>query len=237
MTILNEIEFLEPKEIIPHEEPSIEKLNALISKIKNDGFINHPILTTKIKNKIIILDGTHRFFALKNLNVKFIPIQLVNYHKKRIKLSSWAWQFNVNEEFKNFLKTFDLKITYEIRMPKNYEILIKSKETFLVKFSDKFKFLSFLNEIKNLRYERVLREQLIEGIIFPKLNHNFFLFLAKNNLKIPSGITRFKVQNRILYLKVPLNVLNDERLILEFKEHLKNRKFRIYEESVLVFEE
>ncbi|MEO0159537.1 MAG: ParB/RepB/Spo0J family partition protein [candidate division WOR-3 bacterium] len=237
MQILNEIEFLSPEIIIPHEEPSLIKLNKLISKIENDGFINHPILCTKLKDKIIILDGTHRFYALKHLNVKFIPIQLVRYDKRKVKLSSWCWQFKIDDKFLNIIRNFDGNFIRELRRPRNYEILIKSNESFILKFKNRMEFLKFLGTLNNFDYERVLREQLIEGIVFPTLNHKFFLFLANNGYRIPSGITRFKVQHRILFLKVPLNVLNNHDKILEFKNQIQNRKYRVYEESVVIFEE
>ncbi len=237
MQILNEIEFLDVNKVIPHEEPSKDRLNKLVLKIKDDGFVNHPIICTKIKDKIIILDGTHRYNALKEIGVKFIPIQLVSYDKRRIKLSSWAWQFKVDNQFLLSIRNFDGRILREARNPRRYEVLIKSKESFILKFNNRLEFLKFLNGLKTISYERVLRDNVIEGIVFPKLHHSFFFFLAKNNYKIPSGITKFRVERRILSLKVPLNVLNGENLIFEFKEKLRERKFRIYEESVLIFED
>ncbi len=237
MQILNEIEFLDANKVIPHEEPSNERLNKLVLKIKKDGFVNHPIVCTNIKDKIIILDGTHRYNALKEIGVKFIPIQLVSYDRRRIKLNSWAWQFKFDDQFLAFIRSFDGRIFKEVRNPRNYEVLIKSRDSFILKFNNRVEFLKFLNELKNISYERVLRKDVVEGIVFPKLDHSFFFFLAKNNYRIPSGITRFKVERRILFLKVSLDVLNDEKLIFEFKEKLKERKFRIYEESVLIFED
>lgn len=236
MKILNEIKFLSPNLIIPHEEPSQTKLNELTFKIKKDGFVNHPILCTKLDEKIIILDGTHRFYALKHLDIKFIPIQLVQYNKMRIKLSSWCWQFRIDENFLKLLSEFNGNILSQTRNPRNYEVLIKSSESFILKFKNKVDFLRFLRSLNNIEYERVLKDNLVEGIIFPTLNHNFFLFLARNGYKIPSGITRFKIQNRILFLRVPLSILSDEYEIVKFKEQIKERKFRVYEESVLVFE-
>lgn len=238
MQFLSEIEFLSIDRIIPHETPSIEKLNNLLEKIKSDKYINHPIVATRIGDKVIILDGTHRFYALKSLSVNFAPIQVVNYDKKRIKLSSWSWDFKINEEFMDFIKSFDGKLYFKRGNIRNYEVMIRSKETFILNLGKREKFIKFLNSLgeKISHYDRVLKQTLKEGIIFPRLNHNLFLYLARNNLTIPSGITRFKVQNRILFLKVPLDILNDSNLIEKFKKDIFKRSYRIYEESVLIFE-
>ncbi|MCS7244708.1 MAG: ParB N-terminal domain-containing protein [candidate division WOR-3 bacterium] len=239
MQFLNEIEFISIDKIFPHETPSIEKLNNLLEKIKIDKYINHPIVATKIREKIIILDGTHRFYALKSLNVNFVPVQLVNYDKRRIRLSSWAWDFKIGEEFMDFIRSFDGKLYFKKGNIGIYEIMIKSRDIFVLNLEKRDNFIKFLNSlVKRIsHYNRVLKQDLKEGIIFPRLHHKLFLYLARNNLTIPSGITRFKVQHRILYLKVPLDALNDINLILKFKSDMLNRSYRIYDESVLIFEE
>jgi ParB-like chromosome segregation protein Spo0J len=49
-------------------------LRKLIKEIKKDGFINNPIIVDR--NTRIILDGHHRFNAIKFLGLALSPVYL-----------------------------------------------------------------------------------------------------------------------------------------------------------------
>jgi hypothetical protein len=239
MNIFDEIQFLNIEEIFAHEEPNPLKLKNLTEKIKSEKFINHPILVSNIKEKFMILDGTHRYNALKNLHVNLVPAQIVNFPSKRIHLSSWAWNLKIDETLIKFIENFDGKIRTSNEMPKNYQILLISKNDYIINFKNKIEFLTFLNELKKLieNYERVIPTECKEGLVFPKLSHKLFEYLVEKHLTIPSGITRFRIDGRVLFLKVPIEILNDYQSSLKFNKELKKRKYRFYQESVFIFEE
>mgnify|MGYP001187155032 FL=1 len=71
-------------ELIPHEKVSkkgINQLNNYISNIRPE-IILPSILICKETN--VIIDGHHRFHALKLLNIDLIPVSLIDYNSDLI---------------------------------------------------------------------------------------------------------------------------------------------------------
>lgn len=71
-----------------HEEiiPSI--LKWLVEKIKNDGVFKDPIIVDE--KTLVVLDGMHRVAAAKELDLKYIPVCLVDYDNPNIGLYTWT---------------------------------------------------------------------------------------------------------------------------------------------------
>jgi hypothetical protein len=60
----------------PHEKGSPLYLKMLRQEIVRDGFLRHPIIADR--NTFVILDGMHRWLALKSLGYSLIPTILVD---------------------------------------------------------------------------------------------------------------------------------------------------------------
>lgn len=60
----------------PHEKGSPLYLELLKQEIMKDGFLRHPIIADR--NTFVILDGMHRWLALKSLGYNLIPTILVD---------------------------------------------------------------------------------------------------------------------------------------------------------------
>lgn len=75
-------------DLLKQHEMVIEcHLERLLAEIKKDGCIKDPIIADK--NTLVILDGHHRFNALKRLGAKFCPVCLVDYASDKIKVGCW----------------------------------------------------------------------------------------------------------------------------------------------------
>ena len=71
----------------PHEEiieDYLEKLSSIIRKCK---FLKNPIIVDLNSN--VILDGMHRWHALKRMGFKYIGVCYVDYRDPRVKLRRW----------------------------------------------------------------------------------------------------------------------------------------------------
>lgn len=67
----------------PHEKGSPLYLELLKQEILEDGMLKYPIIADE--KTLVILDGMHRWLALKNLGYALIPVMLVNaFQKPRI---------------------------------------------------------------------------------------------------------------------------------------------------------
>jgi cysteine synthase/O-phosphoserine sulfhydrylase/cystathionine beta-synthase len=70
-----------------HEEVDPEHLKELTQKIASDKILKFAIVADKNTN--VVLDGEHRFNALKNLGCKKIPVVYVDYNSPDIVVQSW----------------------------------------------------------------------------------------------------------------------------------------------------
>jgi hypothetical protein len=62
-------------------------LQVLKTEIASDGILRLPIAVDKDTN--IIIDGHHRFRALRQLRCKNIPVVLINYDSDDIRALAW----------------------------------------------------------------------------------------------------------------------------------------------------
>ncbi len=71
----------------PHEEVVPGELSALSSSIRSDGVLRHPIIADDKTG--IVLDGTHRLLALRQLRCRLAPVALVDYRNPTITIERW----------------------------------------------------------------------------------------------------------------------------------------------------
>ena len=77
-----------------HEETTEELLTRLAEEIRADGFLRKPIL---VEDRFyVILDGHHRYEALKKLGCRLIPVYLVDYFDEAIYLTTWPGAKHTN---------------------------------------------------------------------------------------------------------------------------------------------
>ena len=83
--LVKELDLVDPKLIFPHENVIDEKTSLLIDYLKsfNDSVVVSSILCCS--KTMVIIDGHHRFFALKNLGFKKIPVTKIDYFSNDIK--------------------------------------------------------------------------------------------------------------------------------------------------------
>jgi len=71
----------------PHERTKPELLEKLVEAIRADGFLRRPLLVED--EHFVILDGHHRYEALRLLGCVRIPVYLVHYGDPAIGLTTW----------------------------------------------------------------------------------------------------------------------------------------------------
>jgi len=113
-------ELVEIGRLKSHEEVRSELLESLVAEIKRDGFLRKPVL---VENRhYIILDGHHRFEALKALGCKKIPVYLVDYFDDAIFLTTWP-----EAKHKNVTKNdvIDMAKSGKLYPPKTTKHIVK----------------------------------------------------------------------------------------------------------------
>lgn len=81
------LRLLPAEQLHAHEETIPHYLKELTERITQDTVVKHPLIVED-KN-FIILDGMHRFAALKDLGCNLIPVALVDYENPRITIERW----------------------------------------------------------------------------------------------------------------------------------------------------
>ncbi len=86
-----EIKWIPTKNLLEHEEVDPEEVNKIHRTLQKNKFT--PIVVTKIpdKDRYVILDGHHRFNALKKNSAESVPCIVVDY--KSVKLDHWREEY------------------------------------------------------------------------------------------------------------------------------------------------
>ena len=82
-------------------------------------------------------------------------------------------------------------------------------------------------------------------IVFPGFQKHHIVSIANNNHRLPAGIFRHRIYNRVLHVKYEIKKLISDKNIKSKQEELKSllidkidkNKVRQYQESVIVFDE
>ena len=82
--ISEQVRIVDINNLVPHEKICRENLEKVKLSIKTEKIIKEPILVDKKTN--VILDGHHRYNSLLELGCSKIPVLLVNYQSKEVKL-------------------------------------------------------------------------------------------------------------------------------------------------------
>ena len=83
--LIKDVKLVEIKLLNPHEKVIEKKKSSLAKFIKS--YENYYIISSIVccHKSMLIIDGHHRYTALKELGVKKIPVTLINYSNKDIR--------------------------------------------------------------------------------------------------------------------------------------------------------
>ncbi|MEM3580741.1 MAG: pyridoxal-phosphate dependent enzyme [Candidatus Bathyarchaeia archaeon] len=90
-----EIHLIKLEELHEHEETDPKHLKELTQQIAADKILKHPIIVDEKTNTI--LDGEHRFNALKSLGCKRIPAIYVDYSSPNIVVQTWRKNYGLTK--------------------------------------------------------------------------------------------------------------------------------------------
>ncbi|HEV2119414.1 MAG TPA: ParB N-terminal domain-containing protein [Candidatus Bathyarchaeia archaeon] len=86
------IALMKASNLKPHEETVPEDLKRLVNALEENPVLRHPIIADRRTG--IVLDGTHRLAAIKQLECNFIPSALVDYGDPQIAIERWFRLFS-----------------------------------------------------------------------------------------------------------------------------------------------
>lgn len=269
-----DLELLKLSEIRLHEATENNRLRNIYNRISKSKYLVNPVIVGKHNEELILLDGANRYGSLKEIGCKLILAQVMDYKDKNLKLDKWnhlVYDFDINK-LKNLCDENSLQYkytTYEeglAQIENNFNYLmaadINSEENILVRLSPKldelleqidlitklyFKHYCFDRSECDIEYTDLKKYTRRKGvlIIFPTFQKQHIVIIANNNHRLPAGISRHRIQNRVLHVKYEIKKLMNEKNLDEKKEDLRKllidkidkNKVRQYQESVIVFDE
>ncbi len=77
--------------LVPHEEIVPGRLRDLMEKIRREGVVDMPIVVAPIPgtDKYLVVDGHHRWAAVKELGYRKVPAIIIDYFDDSVKLKTW----------------------------------------------------------------------------------------------------------------------------------------------------
>ncbi len=269
-----DIRLIRISDLLLHEATEHVRRDRVLGRISKDKFLNNPVIVGKYKDKLILLDGANRYSSLTSLGCKLILAQVIDYASLKTRLQNWNHIFYDLEmnDIKKFCNENGLKYssvsikegknemqsnfccilcsnTFNneniiVKLPSKKDKMLDALSMFTKHFFDKYEFDRSESEIKISDLRKYSRRK---GILisYPYFTKEKIVSLASEGLKIPAGITRHLIQNRVLHLKYALNdLLNDkdidkknDDLMKSITKKIDGNKVRQYQESVIVFDE
>ncbi|MFJ7184009.1 ParB N-terminal domain-containing protein [Lysinibacillus xylanilyticus] len=245
---INNIMFVECENLLLHEEVENYRLNKIVSLIVKDEVLKNAIITIQLPNKkYLIIDGAHRFSALKKIGCKWIPIQV--FEPRDVTLMTWRHVVKVNEWYQNIdMNLFEISNSKLIGT--EFRVTDFTDKT-LAMPNDGMDLISYMKQWKSIvelysssvsvkRYsdeESILLDYDEVVIDFPKITIEEILIARKKNFLFFPGFTRFSIPGRLLNVNVPLSLLLTKYFDYERWEEIASKKeLRYYAEPTYFFE-
>ncbi|HMS66061.1 MAG TPA: hypothetical protein PKD83_12505 [Ignavibacteria bacterium] len=269
-----DLEILKLSEIKLHEATENIRLRNIYNRISKAKYLMNPVIVGRHGKDIILLDGANRYGSLKEIGCKLILAQVLDYKDKELRLDKWnhlIYDFHI-EKLKDYCDSKNISyksVSFESGsdyINRNFNYLLAAdifrEDNILIKLSkDMDEMLTQIHEITNLyfknysfdrsecdiKFSDIRKYTRRKGtlIVFPDFQKKHIVEIANNNLRLPAGISRHIIQNRVLHVKYEIKKLYSDKNIEGKQQELKKmlidkidkNKVRQYQESVIVFDE
>ncbi|SMF77025.1 Predicted transcriptional regulators [Paenibacillus uliginis N3/975] len=230
-----------------HESFQPTRLEKTMSAILNEKVLINPIVTTRInESDYMIIDGVHRYLSLKELGFKTVACQIVN--EVDAKLNMWSHLVKAGKSLKAITDKNLIKVENEINNKRFVFKITDSKQKTLYFYLDNDKnIMNFVDAMHYVvaRYDctcftRVSQmnkseideeDVLVEFCDFNLKEINSLIF---NEVHLPTGVTHFSINNRLLNLKIPLKFMESNISESDWQGFIQStqEKLRYYPESI-----
>ncbi|MFA6410169.1 MAG: hypothetical protein WCW26_01180 [Candidatus Buchananbacteria bacterium] len=240
--------------LVLHENVDPSRIKRLSDKIGKDKIFTNPPLVSEIgqTGKFVVLDGANRTTVFKKIGFREIIVQIVDYQKSGLELKTWNHLIigiKAKDFFEQIKKSVSRSVIKKFRLNGNKIICrpiekrqfleyIKALNKIVDLYANNYKFYR-LDSAKDFLASKKSNTL----IVFPKFKPQDIISVAKNNLKVPSGITRHLIFGRALRIDLPLEILKSKKSLTWKNQQLnkliakrfEENKIRYYQESIFIF--
>ena len=226
---------LETESLKPHEEIIDSAATSLTNSILTEGILRDPLIVDRDEH--VILDGMHRFYALKKLKSRFAPCCLVDYDNPHIGLGPWFRTFTVKEpesvaeklltemqlaysknQMRLSVTDFDEKAIImtgngvQFSLPGTKDPIECARNAVRLEKALIIKNSSVEYNSEVISLQRLKSSEVNLVILLPIFTKNQIREFALHGLLLPHKTTRHVMPSRPLKLDVPLPLLNDRNI-------------------------
>lgn len=262
------------KDIMLHEATENIRLRNIYNRISKSKYLFNPVIVGRQDDELILLDGANRYGSLKSIGCKLILAQVIDYRSRSLRLENWnhlVYDFKINrlkaycykagleyshvgyahglEEIEthfHYLLAADIEAEENIiiKLPADLRSLVKHLDAITRLYFRKYDFDRSESDIKFSELRKYTRRN---GtlVVFPSFKKHHIVEIANSSYRLPAGISRHKIVNRVLHVKYEIRKLKEDKDLKSKQNELKKlltskidkNKVRQYQESVIVFDE
>jgi L-serine kinase (ATP) / ParB family transcriptional regulator, heme-responsive regulator len=247
---LDDLRLVELGGLILHEAHDENRLANLRARIESEGEQRNPVIVSSQGDCCLVLDGAHRVRALEELGCRLVLVQFVEPPERA---ESWAHLLDgVGLDKLRGLEEIEVS---EHRGARLAEVEVAGGERISLRSEEKglLAEVRALWALQSLYPEGVVRRVepngpigLAEGevvIRYRAFAPEELVEIVRSGAVLPAGITRFRVRERVLGVRYPLEKMRDgdaptrNAELRSFVERLwSENRIRYYEEPVVLFE-
>jgi len=200
-------------DLIPHEEIEYDRMKNILVSMLKVGYIFKPIIVDKVKN--VIIDGHHRFHALKMLGFKQVPVVEADYGEDIKFINSWMHVSNDVNASENPKRFFN-ELLHSVKHGTS-EVYVKFDDDIYRVGVDQIDFYLTMKEFtinKNplsMLYKLPSNKDVCFSyntcIIMPKLHEQDVYKVTSENIVLPPRTTYHVTHLKSIKRIIPLHVL------------------------------
>lgn len=266
------LRFLATDSLVLHEDADPCRVARLVDRLRAEAILrNPPIVAPLGDDRSVVLDGANRVSALRALAVPHALAQIVDYDD--VELSTWnhlvtglAWPSLLDA----LQRVPNVRLTATDLLTAREALVRRRALAFVVSPTDEVYTLdnghtlregarAMLDVSNTYRGAAAIHRVRVDTIaalgdvypdvtailVYPRLTNVDILALARDEAKVPTGITRHIIPGRVLRVNLPLARLTDPQPLAEknrwldgwVRDKLAARAVRFYAESTYSFDE
>jgi hypothetical protein len=249
---LKDLRLVEPGCLILHEAHDEDRLARLKGRVEAEGEQRNPVIASPYEDRFLVLDGAHRVRAMSELGARFVLVQVVEPPERA---EGWGHVVGGMESFgtqgTNGLLVSegpDGEVVAEVETPAGGTAFVLSREGGPLARSRVMWDLQALYQkgaaVRRIEPDGAVRLSGGEALIrYAAFAPEELVEIVASGAVLPAGVTRFRVRERILGVRYPLDRMmggeprarNVELRRFVVARWAENR-VRYYREPVVLFE-
>lgn len=225
-------------DLIGHEVVDPRRVERLVQRLRSDGILKNPPAVVDVGGKYVVLDGATRVAALRELGIRDVVVQIVDYEPPGVELHSWC-HVVVGMACKDLVDGLNLVNGIEVKSMELHtaraELSLKSIPCYVllrdggvlaaVGCSNLEAQVNLLNDIVDLyggcadvyraatdSMEELLEEypELTAVVVFPCFSPADIMSTSLDGARLPMGVTRHSISGRALGVNVDIVMLDSD---------------------------